>query len=245
MSENCEKIMRSGTVWYRRPDFYFWMIAAAGLLFRLEYLREFSSFVHFDCAIGPDVQDYHDRALGILAGCGGLLKGFLYRATESDVKPKYLASPGLDRASVFFNMPEKSSGRIVVMEGEMDVLSSAAAGMQDAVAIGGSEVSGDRRRQVEDAFRRGVGSIVLFLDLDASRDGSGQPDYAGRYRHVMASVHTVKDVRPDFEDIYVVCPDIVCDPDSYIRERGQDEFLGLVAGAVPYWRYLYDHHMGL
>ena len=68
MSENCEKIMRSGTVWYRRPDFYFWMIAAAGLLFRLEYLREFSSFVHFDCAIGPDVQDYHDRALGILAG---------------------------------------------------------------------------------------------------------------------------------------------------------------------------------
>lgn len=177
--------------------------------------------------------------------CGGLLKGFLYRATESDVKPKYLASPGLDRASVFFNMPEKSSGRIVVMEGEMDVLSSAAAGMKDAVAIGGSEVSGDRRRQVEDALRRGVGSIVLFLDLDASRDGSGQPDYAGRYRHVMASVHTVKDVRPDFEDIYVVCPDIVCDPDSYIRERGQDEFLGLVAGAVPYWRYLYDHHMGL
>ncbi len=38
MSENSEKIMRSGTVWYRRPDFYFWMIAAAGLLFRLEYL---------------------------------------------------------------------------------------------------------------------------------------------------------------------------------------------------------------
>lgn len=58
----------SGTAWYRRPDFYFWLIAAAGLLFRMEYLREFSAFDHFDCAVGPDVQDYHERTIGILAG---------------------------------------------------------------------------------------------------------------------------------------------------------------------------------
>ena len=58
----------SGTAWYRRPDFYFWLIAAVGLLFRMEYLREFSGFDHFDCAVGPDVQDYHERTMGILAG---------------------------------------------------------------------------------------------------------------------------------------------------------------------------------
>lgn len=175
--------------------------------------------------------------------CGGLLKGFLYRTAEADVKPKYLASPGLDRASAFFGIGERTDGSVVVMEGEMDVVSSWGAGLENAVAIGGSEISGDRRRQVEDAFRRGVERIVLFLDLDARRDGSGEPDRDSRYRHVMASVHTIKDIRPDFEEIHVVCPDIVCDPDSYIRERGVEEFRNLVDGAVPYWRYLYEYHM--
>lgn len=68
MSKEHSAAESSGTAWYRRPDFYFWLIAAAGLLFRLEYLREFSIFEHFDCAIGPDVQDYHERAQGILNG---------------------------------------------------------------------------------------------------------------------------------------------------------------------------------
>ena len=57
--------IRSGTViWYRRPDFWFWAIAVAGLLFRFEYLREFAQFDHFDLAVGPDVRDYHNRAQG-------------------------------------------------------------------------------------------------------------------------------------------------------------------------------------
>ena len=58
----------SGTAWYRRPEFWFFLTAIAGLLFRAEYLREFSAFEHFNCAVGADVQDYHDRALGILNG---------------------------------------------------------------------------------------------------------------------------------------------------------------------------------
>ncbi|MBQ9087669.1 MAG: glycosyltransferase family 39 protein [Lentisphaeria bacterium] len=58
----------SGTVWYRRPDFWFWLIAICGLLLRFEYLREFSQLPHFNMAIGPDVQDYYDRAQEILAG---------------------------------------------------------------------------------------------------------------------------------------------------------------------------------
>ena len=68
MSENDSNCQQSGVVWYRRPDFWFWAIAAAGLLLRLEYLREFSAFDHFSFAIGPDVQDYHERAIGILNG---------------------------------------------------------------------------------------------------------------------------------------------------------------------------------
>ncbi len=59
---------KSGTAWYRRPDFWFYFIAAAGLLFRAEYLREFAAFDHFNCVVGADVQDYYDRACGILNG---------------------------------------------------------------------------------------------------------------------------------------------------------------------------------
>jgi len=54
--------------WYCRPDFWFYFIAAAGLLFRAEYLREFAAFDHFNCVAGADVQDYYDRACGILNG---------------------------------------------------------------------------------------------------------------------------------------------------------------------------------
>ncbi len=67
-SEINENNSGSGVAWYRRPDFWFWAIAAAGLLLRLEYLREFAFFDHFSFAIGPDVQDYHARAIGILNG---------------------------------------------------------------------------------------------------------------------------------------------------------------------------------
>ena len=58
----------SGTAWYRRPEFWFFLTAIAGLLFRAEYLREFSAFDHFNCVVGADVQDYHDRAVEILNG---------------------------------------------------------------------------------------------------------------------------------------------------------------------------------
>ncbi len=46
----------------------FWSIAAAALLLRFEYLREFCSHIHFSFAIGPDVQEYDERARELLNG---------------------------------------------------------------------------------------------------------------------------------------------------------------------------------
>ena len=60
--------------WFRahiklhKDTWIFWMIAAAGLLLRFEYLREFSGEIYCRFAIGADIQEYHERALEILNG---------------------------------------------------------------------------------------------------------------------------------------------------------------------------------
>ena len=51
-----------------RFDWWFWLISAAGLLLRLEYLREFSGEIHFPFALGADVCEYDRRAREVLAG---------------------------------------------------------------------------------------------------------------------------------------------------------------------------------
>ncbi|MCQ2379335.1 MAG: tetratricopeptide repeat protein [Victivallaceae bacterium] len=47
---------------------WFLLISLAGLLWRFEYLREFSTSLVYDMALGPDVSEYHARALEIMSG---------------------------------------------------------------------------------------------------------------------------------------------------------------------------------
>lgn len=185
-----------------------------------------------------------NHLLAIPYVCGGVLKGFLFRRVDDSREgPKYIATANLDRKSVFFNMPaDNVTEGIIVVEGEMDALKATAEGIGSVVAIGGSEIAGERRRQVEDAFRRGVKRITLCLDLDRDKE-TGKADIEARHLHLLKSIHAVKDVDISFEEIYVACFPAPCDPDEFIRERGVDEFHKLVAGAVPYWKYLSDYQM--
>lgn len=169
--------------------------------------------------------------------CAGELKGFIFRRIDGNQSPKYMATKGLDRASVFFNMPAAGCKRIVVVEGEMDALSATAAGFPGVVAIGGSSIAGNRKRMVEDALKRGVEEIVLFPDLDA--DAAGRPDFQKRHTAIMQSIHTIKDAKIDFEKIFVVQLENVTDPDQCLRERGVVEYQVLLRNAVPYWEYLH------
>ena len=61
----------------------------------------------------------------------------------------------------------------------------------------------------------------------------------------MKSVHTIKDVDPSFEEIYIASFETPLDPDQYIRENGAEAFRKLFEAAVPYWKYDYDYHVSM
>ena len=188
------------------------------------------------------VGKYHTLSIPYI--CAGELKGFQFRRVDSDEAPKYLVNSGLDRKSDFFNMPYGQVDAIVVVEGEMDALCAAAHGLKNITAIGGAELSGDRRRQVEHAIGAGVKRIYLCPDLDSVTDESGNavPNRSKRYRCVLRSIHTIQDVAIDFDGIYVVEFPEVTDPDEYIRKYGADAFRSLLRNAKHWSKYLSDNH---
>ena len=183
------------------------------------------------------------HVLAIPYECAGVLKGFIFRRVGEGSGPKYIANQDLDRKAVFFNIAADSDPKeIVVVEGEFDALKATAEGIENVVAIGGSEIAGERRSQIEDALsRRGVKKITLCLDLDAEKDDPSVPKSEERFHHVLRSIHTIKDVDIDFEEIYVASFPNPSDPDEYIREHGVDAFKKLLAEAVPYWEYIFDY----
>lgn len=177
------------------------------------------------------------HVLAIPYRCGGELKGFLFRAVESGIIPKYKANTGLERKSTFFNIQDNRDPKdIIVVEGEMDALTATAAGIKDVVAIGGSDISGERRSQVFDAIGRRTRKIVLCLDLD--RDADGKPGYEKRFKAVRRSLHTIFDVSPDFNRVFVARFPYPADPNEFIRDNGADAFRELISGAIPWWEYL-------
>jgi len=212
-------------------------------------LKEKHSLEDFEEACGVRNSDGQTAVgsiftLAIPYVCAGEIRGFLFRRTGEWDGPKYLANRGLDRKSRFFNIPEQlTDGNLIVVEGEIDALKATSVNAGTVVSIGGSEISGERRKQIEDAIRRGASRITLCLDLDADRE-TGEADFAARHEHIMKSVHTIKDVVPSFEDIYVASLPEPSDPDQFIRERGADAFKDVISSARPYWAYLYDYMKG-
>ena len=173
----------------------------------------------------------------------GEVAGFIFRRIDDTLSgPKYIVNAGLDRRAAFFNIPAIVSGDLIVVEGEIDALKATAAGIPNVVAIGGSEIAGDRRQQVQDALARGTKRIVLCFDLDEMKDATGTPNRRTRHDHVMKSIHTIRDVDPCFDKIYVASLPEISDPDEYIRNRGVEAFKSLLLNASPFWKYAFEYY---
>jgi len=161
---------------------------------------------------------------------GGLIKGFKFRTIGED-KPKYLNSKGLDRIGGFFNLLGiKGEKDVVIVEGELDSLSSTVRGVENVVATGGSSINSD---QVKDAIKRGAKSFTLCFDTEPSKE-----EETNKRLNSAIEVMLGEGVTRVF---IVTLPDLggeKTDPDRLIKESGVNTFKTAIAQAFPYydWR---------
>lgn len=127
--------------------------------------------------IKSDRGGYYDRFRGRLMfpqlSYSGKMVGFSGRSLEKDAKEaKYINSPETDyyhKSEILFglNLAKKAirdKQRIILMEGEFDVISSHQIGLKEAVAIKGSAVTAEQAALI----RRLTHNLVLALDADAA-----------------------------------------------------------------------------
>lgn len=153
-----------------------------------------------------------------------------------DGEPKYLNSPDtplFDKGRTLYNLDRASpasrqTGRIIVVEGYMDVIALAEAGINDAVAPLGTALT---EAQLGLLWRM-VSVPVLCFDGDA----------AGQKAAMRAAHRALPLLRPGVSLAFATLPPGE-DPDDIVRARGADGFTALIAEAAPLVDRLWSHEV--
>jgi len=170
------------------------------------------------------IRDKRGRVLGF----GGRVLG--------DEKPKYLNSPETriyHKGQELYGLYEakqanKQLTRLVVVEGYMDVVALAQHGVDYAVASLGTSTTTE---QLQTLFRT-VKEVICCYDGDR----------AGRDAAWRAMDNALPLIRDGFTLKFVFVPDGE-DPDSLIRQKGQQAFEAILDNAVPLSKFLFEHLM--
>lgn len=139
-----------------------------------------------------------------------------------DGEPKYLNSPDtplFDKGRTLYNLDKASpasrrSGRILVVEGYMDVIALAQAGFSDVVAPLGTALT---EHQIERLWQMVEAPILCF-------DG----DNAGQKAAMRAALRALPILRPAHSLNFISLP-AGQDPDDLIRSDGPQAFAALIA----------------
>lgn len=143
-----------------------------------------------------------------------------------DGEPKYLNSPDtplFDKGRTLYNLDRASpasrkSDRIIVVEGYMDVIALAQAGIEDVVAPLGTALT---EQQIEMLWRM-VPTPILCFDGDA----------AGQKAAMRAAMRALPLLRPGHSVRFVHLP-AGQDPDDIVSRQGAGAFEALLAEAEP------------
>ena len=175
---------------------------------------------------------FRDRIMFPIRNVKGECIGFGGRVL-GDEKPKYLNSPetpvfhkGRELYGLFeARQALREAGYVLVTEGYMDVVALAQLGFPNAVATLGTACTPEH---VQKLFRF-TDSVVFSFDGDAAGRRAARKALDGALPHA-TDVRTVKFLFLPAEH----------DPDSFIREFGNDAFARCVSEAVPLSRFLIE-----
>ncbi|WP_057882766.1 DNA primase [Tsuneonella troitsensis] len=167
---------------------------------------------------------FRDRLTMPIHDARGRVIGFAARILDADKKdaPKYINSPDtlvFDKGRTLFNLhragpASRKSGRLVVVEGQMDVVAMAAAGFEDAVAPMGTALT---ERQLEMLWRL-VDAPILCLD----GDNAGQ-------RAAMRAIGRALPMLAPGKTLSIVRLPTGLDPDDLIKQSGPAAMDALLA----------------
>jgi DNA primase len=174
---------------------------------------------------GKRYDRFRDRIMFPIHDGGGRVIGFGGRVLDKG-EPKYLNSPetplfskGRELYGLFqARQAIRAAGRVIVVEGYMDVVALAQHGVDYAVATLGTATT---TAHVQKLFRL-TDTVVFCFDGDAA----GQRAAWRALENTLAVLADGKNARflflPDGED-----------PDDYVRKRGKASFETLIDAAVP------------
>jgi len=142
----------------------------------------------------------------------GRVKGFIVRATEKDVEPKYLYNRDLKRDAPFNLDRARGHSELIVVEGYLDALAvREKAGLNNVIALGDTSLS---ETKLDQALKYGAKAFTLALDNDkAGADGTERALELLRKRDLRAYVLTL--------------PEGTKDPDEFIKAKEPEAFLEL------------------
>jgi len=179
---------------------------------------------------------FRDRLMLPIQDARGRVIAFGGRILDKEKKdaPKYLNSPDtplFDKGRTLYNLhragpASRKSERVVVVEGYMDVIALAGAGMEEAVAPMGTALT---ERQIELLWRLTDKPVLCF-------DGDG----AGRRAAMRAAARALPMLRPGQTLQFVTLP-AGMDPDDLIKAKGREAMERLLAEPGSLLDMLWDH----
>jgi DNA primase len=170
---------------------------------------------------------FRDRLMFPIVGTTGRTVAFGARALKEGEEPKYLNSPETPiyhKSAVLYGLWQgkdavRRRGAVVIVEGYMDLLRLAEAGVEHAVATAGTALTPDHTR----LLRRFCDRAVLVFDGDTAGSAAA-----------LRGIDVL--LEGDLSARVVALPE-GHDPDSFVRDRGGDAFLKLVEQAEPVLDY--------
>jgi DNA primase len=180
---------------------------------------------------GKRYDRFRDRVMFPILNQRGIVVGFGGRVLEGDDGPKYMNSPEtpvFEKGRELYGLPQardaiRSAGRVIVVEGYMDVVMLAQHGVENAVATLGTATT---PVHVQKLLRQAE-EVVFCFDGDA----------AGR-RAAWHALEVSLEALSDRKTVRFLFLPTEHDPDSFVCARGAEAFEGEVKQAQPLSAFL-------